>query len=280
MHQYPPLPDADDAPDSLFTEGHLWLSEKVDGAHLRFELADTGVLRFGDENRVWRDGDVPEPYGHAVRHVRESVDREALRDAADGAGGLVVYGVATQRRAIDYDWDQIPNFLGFDVWAGERDAFCPPDIAEKVVEGIGLAAINTFDREVPAKHFHLDRYEIPDSDWYDGPAAGVVFRNKRGLRAKLDADWLDTADGPGPVDVNAEEFAERTVSEGTVRRIVRDLDSAGRATTPEAVVPRVTERVFRTEYASITHHESSVDPKEVKSALAARTQTLLNRIDD
>ncbi|WP_435318098.1 RNA ligase family protein [Haloarchaeobius sp. TZWSO28] len=281
MHQYPPIPAAADAPDALFSEGHLWLTEKLDGAHLRFTLQDTGVLAFGDRTQVWTGDGIPEQYRHAVRHVRETVDREALREAVDSAGDLVVFGAAMHRRTIDYDWDRVPSFVGFDLWRTDRDAFLPPDIAEKVVEGIGLTAVNTFDREVPAKHFQLDSYEVPDSNWYDGPAAGVVVKNKRGLRAVIDLDRFDTESGPRPVDATPEEFAERVVSEGTVRRVVRDLTERGGGSPPkpETVHQHVLDRVLRSEYGRITHHESTVDTPGVRSAVAGRVQTLLNRID-
>ncbi|WP_439026119.1 RNA ligase family protein [Haloarchaeobius sp. DT45] len=281
MHHYPPIPAAADAPEELFTQGHLWLTEKLDGAHLRFTLRDTGVLDFGDRTRVWPDGEIPEQYGHAVRYVRETVDRAALQEAVDSAGDLVVYGVAMHRQTIDYDWDRVPSFVGFDVWRADRDAFLPPDLAEKVVEGIGLVAVNTFDREVPAKHFDPGGYEVPDSAWYDGPAAGVVVKNKRGLRATIQADRVDLQDGPAPVDATADEFAERVVTEGMVRRIVRDLTDRAGGSPPrsETVHQRVVDRVFRAEYGRITHHESTVDTATVRSAVAGRVQTLLNRID-
>ncbi|MCT9096421.1 RNA ligase family protein [Haloarchaeobius sp. HME9146] len=281
MHPYPPIPDAADAPDELFDQGHLWLTEKLDGAHLRLTLRDTGVLAFGDRNRDWPDDQVPEEYRHAVRHVRETVDRAALQDAVDSAGDLVVYGVAMHRQTIDYDWDRVPSFVGFDVWRADRDAFLPPDIAEKVVEGIGLASVNTFDREVPAKHFDPEGYEVPDSAWYDGPAAGVVVKNKRGLRAAIESDRVDLQEGPTPVDASAEEFAERVVTEGMVRRIVRDLTdrAGGSPPRPEAIHQRAVDRVFRAEYGRITHHESPVDPAAVTSAVAGRVHSLFQRID-
>ncbi|WP_267639239.1 RNA ligase family protein [Haloarchaeobius amylolyticus] len=281
MHQYPPIPDAADAPAELFEQGHLWLTEQLDGAHLRFTTQETGVLAFGDRTRVWTEGEIPEQYRHAVRHVRETVDRDALQEAVDSAGDLVVFGAAMHRRTIDYDWDRVPSFVGFDVWAADRDAFLPPDLAEKVVEGIGLASVNTFDREVPAKHFQPESYEVPDSEWYDGPAAGVVVKNKRGLRASIASDRLDATAGPEPVDTSPEAFTERVVSEGLVRRVVRDLTDRAGGSPPKAetVHQHVLDRVFRAEYGRLTHHESSVDPASVRSAVAGRVQTLLHRID-
>jgi hypothetical protein len=130
MKQYPELPDAEDAPVELFESGHLWLLEKVDGAHLRFQLLPSGVIRFGDRKRVYDDADaIPAPYDHAVRHVRTQLDRDTLRAAVDDVTEVVFFGEAMHQHAIDYDWERTPSFLGFDVWSGQSKAFRPPGAA-------------------------------------------------------------------------------------------------------------------------------------------------------
>ncbi|WP_232745063.1 hypothetical protein [Halorubrum aethiopicum] len=74
MKRYPPIPAVADASDDLLT-GHLWLLELIDGWHLRFRMADSGLIRFGDRGAVYDDPDeLPDAYGHAVQHVRERFD--------------------------------------------------------------------------------------------------------------------------------------------------------------------------------------------------------------
>jgi hypothetical protein len=133
MKQFPSIPRVATAPDGLFDEGHLWLLKKVDGANFRFQLQQSGLLQFGDRSRVYDDPDaVPDPYQHAVRHVRECLDRPALRNAVDDVGDIVFFGEAMHHHTIEYDWDRTPSFLGFDVWAASRDAFRPPDTVEQI----------------------------------------------------------------------------------------------------------------------------------------------------
>ena len=132
MKRYPPVPHVDSAPEGLFESGHLWVQELIDGAQLRFRLRTSGRLEFGDSRRRFGD-DPPEPYRHAVRHVRETLDREALRSAVDDVETVVFVGEATHRRTIDYEFGRMPSVLGLDVWDADRGAFLPPDGVERVL---------------------------------------------------------------------------------------------------------------------------------------------------
>jgi len=174
MKSYPTIPRVANAPEELF-EGHLWLLEKVDGAQLRFQLQGSGLIRFGTRERVFDDPtELPLAYQHAVRHVRERLDRDALRQAVDDVTGVTFFGVSTHRHTVEYDWERLPPFLGIDVHTSEQ--FLPPDRAEGIFERLGLEPVNAVEREVRGRDFDPNSYEIPPSAWYDGPAAGVVIR--------------------------------------------------------------------------------------------------------
>ena len=305
MKQFPPVPRVADAPPELFESGHLWIQERVDGAHLRFRLRESGLLEFGGRERVYPDAEaIPDPYRHAVRHVREAFDRGALRAARDDVESVVFFGVATHRRAVDYDWDRLPSFLGFDVWdaSGEADAdgsdgesdgrFLPPDAVEQVYDRLGLDSVNAFQKEVRATDFDPESYEVPESNWYDGPAAGVVLRNKTGLRAKLrHPDLREGGEaGPGerggdPADAAAEELAQGLVTRRRVERVARDLEARGRSVSFDAVFERVVEDVTREEYPQLFDGDDpedaawSVDAGAFRSAVAARTRQLLDEAE-
>ena len=185
MNAFPATPPVDDAPDALLS-GHLWLLELIDGRPLRFQLQETGLLRVGDGETVYDDPEtVPLPFRQAVAHIRDSLDRDALRAAVDAVEAVTFFGVATTRESTPYDLDSMPPFLGTDVWAADSGTFRPPDAADGIFRRLGLTPVSTFDRETHARDFSPDTYEIPTSAWYDGPAAGVVIRNKQGHRGKL-----------------------------------------------------------------------------------------------
>ena len=193
MNEFPSVQPVADAPDDLLS-GHLWLLELIDGRPLRFQLQDSGLLRVGDAESVYDDPNaIPLPFQCAVQHIRESLDRAALRAAVDDVEGVTFYGVATTRESVPYDLGSMPPFLGTDVWAADDEAFRPPDAADGIFRRLGLDPVNTFRREVHARDFSVDTYEIPGSAWYDGPAAGVVIRDKQGHRGRVSHAAVPTA---------------------------------------------------------------------------------------
>lgn len=280
MKQFPPIPNAGNAPDELFEGGHLWIQELLDGGRLRFQLQNTGVIRFGDQNSVFDSGDIPEPFGHAVRHVRERLDREALRAAVDDVESVVFFGESMHRHTIEYDWSRTPSFLGFDVWSADRESFLSPDAVQQIYERLGLQVVNTFEQEVRAIHFDPESYEIPESNWYDGPAAGVVFRNKRGGRAKIVRPEFETVDDGEPVGASAGELASQYVTYSRLTTVARKLSNQGHPITVDAVYERAVEGVIREHHRQLFHGASDVDMGELHSEIAALVQNFLNEWDE
>lgn len=273
MKSYPALPRVADAPDELL-EGHLWLLEKIDGGHIRFQLQEAGFVRFGDRTAVYDDPDaVPDPYRLAVRHVREQLDRDALRQAVDDVEQVVFFGESTHRHAIEYDWDRIPPFLGFDIWDG--DGFLTVDAVERVFERLGLQPVNAIERELPARDFDPASYTVPGSAWYDGPAEGVVVRNKRGDRATLVHPRFREVAEPAPVDAPAEELASRYATPRRFETVATKLEESGEPVTVDTLYERVIEHITREHHTQLYHAADPVDMSAFRSAVAALTREFL-----
>jgi hypothetical protein len=276
MKRSPPIPSVENAPDGLLESGHLWLTEKIDGATLRVQLRESGLLRFGDADRVYDDPDaIPMSYRHAVRHVRERLDRNALRAAVDDVEAIVLFGTATHYHTIEYDWGRTPSFLGFDVWSGDSGRFLPPDAAEKVFERLGLAPVNAVERELNTRDFDPESYTVPDSAWYDGPAEGVVIRNKKGGRAELISPRFRGIEGPSPVEASAEELAETYATDRRFEKVEAAIRERGGTVSFEALHERTLEAIAREAHGRLFHDDSSVDRSAFRSAVAERTGTFL-----
>ena len=273
MKQFPPVPHVEDAPDELRSGGHVWITEKIDGAPLRFRVRESGLLVFGDRNRIYDDDDVPAAYGHAVRNVRERLDREALADAVSDPSSLTFFGEATHKHAIEYDWDRLPSVLGFAVHSERHDAFLPPDAAHRAFAAIDLDPVPVVRKEVRATDFDPDRYEVPDSAWYDGPAEGVVIENKRGSRAKLLHPRVRGEEDAVPAVEDPETLAGEYITDHRIERAVRSLERHDRAPTFDSVYERVYEGLLRERHRTIQH--ADVDEGRFKSVVAERVRRWL-----
>ncbi|MCU4740282.1 RNA ligase family protein [Natronoglomus mannanivorans] len=269
MNEFPSIPRLETDPVDRFGRSHLWIQEKVDGANFRFQLQRSGVLRFGSRSRVYDTEEIPAPYRHAVRHVRERIDRDALRSAVEDVEAVVFFGEAMHRHAIDYDWDRTPSFLGFDIWNGTAGRYLPPDTVEKVYRRLGLTPINTIRKEVRAVDFDPDTYEIPSSNWYDGPAEGVIVRDKTGIRSKLLHPDVREVDETVPVDAPVPELAQRYATDRRFEKLATKLEDRERAVTVDRLSERAFEDIVREKHTQLCHGDRSVDMRAFRSDVAS-----------
>jgi len=280
MYSFPPVPHVDDAPDELLESGHLWLLEAVAGALFRFRLRESGLIEFGDADRVYdAPDDLPPAYQHAVRHVQRTLDREALRAAVDDVEAITFLGQAMQYRGVDYDWARTPSFLGTEIWSAEAERFRPPDAVDAIYERLGLDAVNPVEQEVRARDFDPERYEIPASAWYDGPAAGIVIRDKSGHRARLPnpgvADGgVGEGDGAVPAETTAADLAERYGSRQRLARLRERLTTGGQPVTVDDLLERTLESAFRE--LDPQCFETGVDRGAFRGELAGHVRRFLN----
>lgn len=272
------MPNASDAPQGQF-EGHLWLLEQVEGSLVRFQLQESGLIRFGGPTRTYRDFDaVPDPCRRAVRHVRESLDRQALRDAADDVEALTFLGTATHLERLNYDWERLPPFLGSEVWSATSESFRPPDAVSGIFERLGLSPLNAFERERRGRDFDPDCYEIPASAWADSPAAGIVIRNKRGGRAKIANSKRTDCDFPAALDADdAESLADAVVTESRFERVTQRLQARGSSPTVDKLQERVLDDIYREEHGRLFTGREPVQRKAFRAAVATRTQQFLRK---
>ena len=275
MREYPSIPRAPEAPEELFEEGHLWLFEKVDGAQLRFQLQEAGFLRFGDRSRVYDPDDVPYQYQHAVRHVRNRLDRQALQAAVDDVESIVFFGEAMHHHSIDYDWARTPSFLGFDVWSAD-DGFRPLASIAEIFAGVGLSAVNTFAREVRTRDFDPESYTVPDSAWYDGPAEGVVVRNKRGGRAKLLHPEFRGTDEAAPIDGSVADLAAEFATPRRFETLAARLEDRETPVTVDRLHELAVEDIVREEHGRLSQSTDPVDMQAFRSEVAALTREFLD----
>ncbi|RAW45229.1 hypothetical protein DQW50_10540 [Halorubrum sp. 48-1-W] len=279
MKRYPPIPSVADAPEDLLT-GHLWLLELIDGWHLRFRMDESGLLRFGDREVVHDDpGELPAAYGHAVRHVRERFDREALRDAVEDVTDVVFFGVATGRRGTEYDWERLPPFLGHDVWSADAGAFRPPDAVEAIFERLGLDPVNAFERERRARDFDPEAYAVPPSAWYDGPAVGVVVRNKAGGRGVIRGAERSATVERETANVDPVEAVAAHADREQLARIATRIEERDGVVTVDALAERAFEAFLRERHQLVARNGGDRTLEAIRSELLDRARTFLDDVE-
>ncbi|WP_440990681.1 hypothetical protein [Haloarchaeobius baliensis] len=275
MHEPPTTPQLADAPAALLDGGHLWLRELVTGSPFRFQLQPSGVLTFGDHEREFGPDDVPLPYAHAVRHVRERFDREAMRASVDDVASVTFVGVAVDGSDVAYDWARTPSFLGTEVYDADRGAYLPPDSVQAIYDGLGLTPVTALAKEVRAIDFDPDSYVFPASNWRDGPVAGVLLADKTGHRALLRNPAVGDVDGSGTTASTPAELVERHATDRWLDGVVGRLDVTGEGLGFDLLFERAVEALAREHVRAFRDGSVDTDESALRSAMADRVEAYL-----
>ncbi len=295
MKRYPAVPDATEALPGFADGGHVWVQEFVAGERLRFQLRDSGALRFGTRRREFAPGAAPLRYQHAVQAVRDDLDASALRAAVDDVESVTFFGVATQYAGVPYDWARTPSVLGIDVWDADREAFLQVDAAERAFDAFGLDAVNVLQKEVHVRDYGFADAPVPASAWYDGPAAGVVVRKKTGERLAIRNDDArrerprdPPVDAESGLDESAGQLDPAAVADATAtaerfERVAATLRDAGLPVTFDTVYDRLLAAIYRETHDWLLDEDAGrgddagrgFDLGEFRTAVAERTNRYL-----
>lgn len=282
VHPFPENPSLSDASLS----GHIWIQELVTGNRLRFQVAESGLITFGAETeRFDTREDTPLPYRRATAFVRDEIDIGALRSALDDTGSVTFLGIATLYEGIDYDWSELPPFLGVDIWSDDHDNYFAPDRTVRIYDALGLPTPPAVEKEAQAKYTDPGKYtsgdpsEAPDSAYCDGTVAGVIARDKSGGRGV--AWWDEVSSEPESPHLDeppsAEELAETYVPEERIESTVNLLSDTEGGATVERVLEHLIADTVRENYAHLYEGSKPVVPEdEFRSAVGERVQRHLS----
>lgn len=307
--------------DSLVDTGSLHLSEKLDGGNFRFALYDE---RFADEYESWdfqdvtpTDGDlvfgtkqrvrgrIDDPLEsvngslwRAIRHLREELDPAAIRTIHDDYGPLVFYAENMVLHSIEYNWEETPPLIGFDVYASRQDSgtdtdrfagagaktfegFLPVPTVYTLFDELGIETTPAIASALDASDFDPATFEIPQSQWRDGAAEGVVIRNlDTGERGKIVTEEAREANTQrwGKDKAEAEDDTELLVAtyctNARIRKMVHKLVvDEGHEFSRDLIEPlhrRVVHDIWDEEWADIIRQNWTIEMNRVWPLVAKR----------
>lgn len=170
------------------------VQEKIDGANFRFMVKD-GDLTFGSRNVPQVENKNYDQFADTIEYLEENIDKSKMdRD-------LVYIGEATQKHTLEYNWEEIPQLLGFDVL--HRDSGLPLnwELAKEKFNKVGLAFVPILWR---GKVKEWEEKDIKDflegSKYRKGKPEGIVIKNY---------ERLNNFDRPLFAKVKIEEFREK-----------------------------------------------------------------------
>lgn len=161
-------------PDDL-----IWVEEKIDGTNIRIFIHD-GKITFGSHKRELDEN--PEKF---FIRILEYINYKLKGKDLSKYNNYILYGEGCIKHTINYDWDKIPPFLGFDILDCNTNRFLKPKDASLIFESLGFTFVPILNLELniltakTASFFlsELNDEKLPQSKYYLGSVEGLVFKN-------------------------------------------------------------------------------------------------------
>jgi ATP-dependent RNA circularization protein (DNA/RNA ligase family) len=150
------------------------VQEKIDGGNMRFFVREGRVI-FGSHTQELAE--VPDEFFKlGVEYIRQKLDEhKSFLDSLNGA--FIFYGEYCVRHSIDYDWEKIPRFLGFDILDINTNQFLDWKKAKEIYENLGITFVPVIKECKVSELGEISEAMIPKSAYSAGPAEGIIIKN-------------------------------------------------------------------------------------------------------
>ena len=161
------------------------IEEKIDGGNFRFMIKDGNII-FGS-----RTQEISESYINAknflrcMKYIREKLTGKDLKLLE----GRVFFGENCVRHTMAYNWEEMPPFLGFDIYCLKNEKYLAEKKTFYIALGLPTVPLIKCCKASEAKKFReedIPKTKYPSPSAEDQLAEGVVFKNyKKQLFGKL-----------------------------------------------------------------------------------------------
>ena len=164
-------------------EDVIYIQEKMDGANFRFYINNNGVPIFGSRTQQLtsnegEDTNIAKNFTLCVQHVRNKLKDKDLSDY----NGYIFYGECMVKHTLQYDWDNIPRFLGFDIYDTVNGIYLEYPQVEEIYNNLSLDIVPLIDIVYAKDIISVSDKLVPVTKYppLSNPkqlAEGIVFKN-------------------------------------------------------------------------------------------------------
>jgi hypothetical protein len=268
---------------NIFTdpEDEIVIEEKIDGASFRFYVND-GKLVFGSRQITLgnEDDKIGGNWLRCIEYLKQKID------ATEIDMPLIFYGECCVRHSVPYDFTTMPPFLGFDILCDGQ--FMDYEMKRDTFADIGLPMVPLIAIKKAGEITEINDDNIPQSQYYPGPAEGIVFKNyKRQIFAKFVSNKFKevnhvTFGGSKKFAANDDErFISKYCTNARIDKIIFKLLDEGHELAMELMreLPKqVYADIIEEEWQEIAYSSWCIHFKLVQKAVASRCAAVLKQV--
>jgi len=291
FHKYPKIKllGNDENKDMLLnSEDNIIIEEKIDGANFRFMIKDNRII-FG--SRTQSIGDDKQEIGGNWKRCVEFIKERLLRREIKNVEGYIYYGECCIKHTLDYDWEKIPPFLGFDVFSFKSNKFLSNK--NKLFEKIDLPIVPHIKTVKASEIKKLTDKDVPIS-YYANPsnkdkqAEGIVLKNYNNqifakyVREKFREENRDTFGGSKKWASNDTDkiIAMYCTNARIDKMIFKLIDEGHKLELPMMhILPKkVTEDICEEHWKDICYSRYKIDFNNLKNGISKRCFNVLKQV--
>jgi len=160
-------------------EDDIYLQEKIDGANTRFIFKDNKLI-FGSRNRQLtsdngNETNVDKNFKKCLAHINEKVYSSGV--PLSKFEHFIFYGECCTKHSICYNWEDMPPYLGFDIYDRKDQVYLNQDVAKKVFKDFGLEFVPCLEVKKAGDIKEFSDKDMPKSMYYSGQVEGIIFKN-------------------------------------------------------------------------------------------------------
>ncbi len=270
----------------LFDTTNLIITEKMDGANFRFRYTEDGLI-FGSRNVILGNETDNKQFKGTVDYIKEEIDRSFIKDH-DYIQNLIFFGESMTKHSLEYDWENVPRFIGFDIYDRRVGEFLPYGEVKHIYNTLNLKTVPLIEKSKPDRE-KVNNYDIPDSEYRNGIAEGVVFKNyEKQVFGKLRSEEFFEKNNQsfGGGQKNAKNDSTRLVQkyctnariEKQIYKIRDETDYDIEMKMMEKLPKGVIRDIWEEEWDEIVWKHWTVDMKEMRSKISKRCVEVLRQI--
>jgi len=287
----------DDENLNIFTnpDDEIIVEEKIDGANFRFYITKEGIIVFGSRGQQLtsnegEDTNVSKNFQRCINFIREKLKDKDLKCYA----GLIFYGECCVKHTINYDWEKIPPYLGFDIkMNGQYENY---DSKRLMFEALDLPMVPLIGRPKAKQCDIIDDKIVPISKYAlesakDRQAEGIVFKNyERQLFAKYVRDAFKEKNsevfGGNPkynneLFTNNGDFVFKYLANARIEKLIFKFVDEGRPLDMTMMGDLIRQSyidIIEEEWKEILLSNWTLNFKDIRKKIAVRVRAVLEQV--
>ncbi|MGV9141607.1 MAG: RNA ligase family protein [Promethearchaeota archaeon] len=291
MKKYPKIKTIGEPKTKGITQkGKLYITEKMDGANFRFK-PKKGMILYGSRNVKGLNKNRNQ-FRKAIDYISDNVDSDELIELLENEYGhydFTFFGECMTKHSLNYDWENLPGFIGFDIYNEKKDYFLDFEEVQKIYKEFNIPTVPIVDAiDISEGKPKISEDLIPESKYRDGIAEGIVIKNYDTQKfAKLRSEEFreenkkNFGGKSNYVETDTDKFLDKYCTEHRIEKMIYKLRDEGHdieMPLMEQLPKRVWKDIWEENLNDIIFSNKEIDMSEARSKLSSKCAKILKNM--